>query len=114
MNILLSKNNHFEFGYNGEPFNFRTSPEDQWFARYGKCERKTESFRKECLQTARDISAVADGKVSVLFSGGVDSEAALRSFVRADQPVQAAILKFKNGLNEHDISYAVTACEELG
>jgi len=114
MDTLVSHNNHFKFGYNQIPFNFRISAMDKWWVSYGKCERPTFSFKEECLQTARQIQRDAGQKITVLFSGGADSEVALQSFLLAKIPVRAAILRFKNDLNIHDISYAVIACEKWG
>lgn len=48
-----------------------------------------------------------------MFSGGVDSEVVLRSFIEARIPVRAAILRFRGDLNIHDISWAVISCEAL-
>lgn len=109
----LSFKNHFQFGYNNEAFILRKSPSDQWWVNYGQCETKPLNFEQECLRTAQRIRASTDLPLWVLFSGGVDSEVTLRSFVQAGLQVQAAILRFKNDLNIHDISYAVIACEEL-
>lgn len=112
--VELTHKNHFQFGYNGNPFVFRQADADKWFVRYGKSERPVLNFRQECVETARLIGAKVRQPIWVLFSGGSDSEVALRSFVEAQVSVQAAILRFKNDLNVHDISYAVIACEKLG
>lgn len=114
MTVQLTHKNHFQFGYNSTAFNFRKSSEDKWWVKYGKCERAPLRFKDECVRTAQIIREDAREIPSVMFSGGVDSEVALRSFVEAKIPVRAAILRFKNDLNIHDISYAVIACEKLG
>lgn len=113
MDTLLSENNHFKFGYDHIWFEFRKNLNQKWIVDYGQCHRTTDSFYSECLQTARRIYENAGQKVTVLFSGGVDSEVALQSFVLAKIPVTATILRFKNELNLHDISYALQACEKL-
>ncbi len=114
MDILLSHNNHFKFGYDGRWFGARTSSEQKWVVQYGRCERHVGTFREECLQNAKQIYKDAQNKLVLLFSGGVDSEVALRSFVNSNIPISAAILRFKNDLNIHDISYAIIMCERLG
>ena len=110
---LMTLNNHFQFGYNGQPFNFRERTEDRFWVKYGRCERQPLSFHQECLEAARRIAENTKEPIWVLFSGGVDSEVTLQSFVQAKIPVQVAILRFKNDLNIHDISYAVIACHQL-
>ncbi len=113
----LTHEQHFEFGYvrRGSflPFVLRESSEDTWTVRYGRAKRYPMSFRSECLATAKVIQKAAKQPIHVLFSGGIDSEVALRSFHEAGVPVTAAILKFKDDLNLHDYSWAVLTCEEL-
>lgn len=115
----LTDRQHFVFGYkssSGEDraFAFRQSPQDTWFVRYGRCLRPPGGFREECLRTARRIAELANAPIHVMFSGGADSEVALRSFHEAGVPVRAAILRFQNDLNLHDIAWAVNTCESLG
>jgi len=111
---LLSHQNHFKFGYDQNWFDFRQSTEQKWHVQYGKCSRPVLGFYDECLLTAKAIQEDAQQKMTVLFSGGVDSEVTLQSFVLAKIPITATILRFKNDLNIHDISYAIIACEKLG
>jgi len=110
----LTYKNHFRFGYNHCDFNLRTSQNDVWTVRYGRSERLPAGFAEECRIAARRIAALARGPIVVLFSGGVDSEVVVRSFVEAQIPVTAAIMKFAHGLNEHDISWAFQCCDRLG
>ena len=105
--------NHLQFGYDGKPFVFRTSPTQQWTVKYGRCQRRPHQFHRECVETARTIGQQTTQAIWVLFSGGIDSEVTLRSFVAADIPVNVAILRFKNNLNQHDISWAIRTCKEL-
>ena len=114
MDIQLSYKNHFKFGYDNTWFGARTSPEQKWVVEYGRCERSVGTFREECLLNARQIYKDAKDNVVLLFSGGVDSEVAFRSFLRSDTPFSVAILRFKYDLNIHDISYAVIICERFG
>lgn len=110
----LSFQNHFKFGYDKQPFSFRISAQQKWFVEYGKCQTEPLTFYDECLRTARIIKENTTEKIWILFSGGVDSEVALRSFVMQKIPIKVAILRFKNDLNIHDIAHAVVVCEQLG
>lgn len=109
----LTFESHFKFGYDEVPFLPRQNSQQKWWVRYGSCRRAPQSFFEEALETARVIASVADRDIWVLFSGGVDSEVTLRSFVAAKIKVKVAIARFKGDLNIHDISWAVIACEEL-
>lgn len=114
MRIELSHHNHFQFGYNGVPFSFRKETHDIWEVSYGPCLRTAGNFKEECISAAKIIGEKSMGRVMVLFSGGVDSEVALRSFVLAGVPVKAAIMRYEDDLNLHDINYALKACQKLG
>ena len=118
----LSFENHFEFGYSNAdqfggvevPFSVRTSAEDMWFVRYGRAQRFPFDFRKECIETARRIRESTKLPIDVLFSGGVDSEVALRSFLEAGIDIRVSTLRFKDDLNRHDVEWAERVGRELG
>jgi hypothetical protein len=111
LEFQLSHKNHFRFGYNGRWFVERRAPEDEWCIAYGRCERPVLDWRAECVATARLIRDSTSYDLWVLFSGGIDSEVVLQSFLFAGIRVRAAITCFKNDLNRHDVRYAVKFCE---
>lgn len=114
---VLTHRNHFEFGYERDgvfqPFVARKSSTDMWTVKYGRSLRMPLSFRSECYETARTIRRNTNEAIVVLFSGGADSEVALRSFVESGVEVSAAILRFADDLNVHDYAWAVMICETL-
>ncbi len=73
-----------------------------------------QSFREECLATARLIRESTRLPIDVLFSGGVDSEITLRSFIEAGIPVRVLSLRFAGGLNSHDTEWVERSCSRLG
>lgn len=107
----LSHRGHFKFGYDGRWFEERRAAEDRWMVAYGRCERPIADWRTECIATARLIRDVTDLDLWVLFSGGIDSEVMLQSFMFAGIPIRTAITCFKHDLNRHDIRYAIKFCE---
>lgn len=118
----LSFGNHFEFGYSNAalfdgravPFSLRTSPEDTWFVRYGRAGRRPFDFRRECVETARRIREATNLPIDVLFSGGVDSEVTIRSFLEAGIDIRVTTARFKDDLNRHDVEWAEKIGRELG
>lgn len=114
---ILTHRNHFEFGYERDrifvPYVARKSSTDLWTVKYGRSQRMPMSFRSECCETARTIRRNTDLPIVVLFSGGADSEVALRAFVESGVEVSAAILRFADDLNVHDYAWAVMICETL-
>lgn len=112
--FFYTENNHFKFGYNNqEPFAHRQKASDMWWVQYGKSKNAPKDFYSECLVAAKKIKTNINKKITVLFSGGIDSEVTLRSFQQAQVEFDIAILRFKNDFNVHDIAYAVMVCEQL-
>lgn len=106
----LSYNNTFKYGYNGQWFNFRSSPDDIWKAEYSPISRPVYDFRTECVNTAKLIRDNTPLPIDVTFSGGSDSEAMIESFLEAGIKFNTIIMKFKDDLNAHDIKYAFEWC----
>lgn len=111
---LLTKNNHFKYYYNGIPFSFRKSPEDVFAVSHGSVSRPVKSWKTECLTAAQEIYSSYPQPINVLFSGGMDSEVVVRSFVEASLDVKVHIIEFEDQLNFHDIQFAQKVCSELG
>jgi len=88
------------------------SSDKHWSVKYGRCQRPSESFHHECLSTARLIASQTRKTIWILFSGGIDSEIVAQSFHQAGIPFQIAILRFADGLNLHDIEWAIEACDK--
>lgn len=112
--IEYTLQNHFRFGYDQQWFAPRTDNRpDAWSVAYGTCHEEPGNLRAENARAARLIAETHRDPV-LLFSGGADSEVALRAFVDAGLPIRCAIIRFANGLNAHDIVWAAQACDALG
>ena len=109
--LELSHRNHFRFGYDERWFVPRPSPFAAWQVAYGRSAHVPADWRAACIDTARLIRAATELDLWVLFSGGLDSEVTLQSFLFAGIPVRAAITRFAGDLNRHDIAYAIRFCE---
>ncbi len=112
--LQLTKNNHLKFGYDGEVSPFRKSLAQNWQVQYGRCERNPLDWHAECLIAAREIKAQTAKPIYVCLSGGLDSEVVCESFRLARISFTAAITRFKNDLNLHDIAWAIIYCETHG
>jgi len=55
-----------------------------------------------------------DLKPCVYFSGGLDSELVLRSYIDIGADPIVNIFRFEDHINEYDVSYAIVVCESLG
>lgn len=113
MNIELTENNHFCYYYNEKSFSLRSHRDDKLSTSHGTVTRPRMSWRDECLFSAKRIVEKYGDKVSLLFSGGLDSEVMLRSFVANGSLPNVVIVRFANYLNHHDLNYATQVCEQL-
>lgn len=68
--------------------------------------RDISSLYRESMQAAQEFRASTDKEIVVLYSGGMDSEWVLESFVAAGIPVTPLVVVYKNGLNDHDVQWA--------
>lgn len=106
-------NNHFRFGYDGAWFVTPGDYHHTWQAEPGRCTRGPRTFDVECRRAAKLICQNSPGLVpNIAFSGGIDSEVVVRTFMSIGIPFRVIIYKFANELNLHDISFAVSFCEE--
>jgi hypothetical protein len=110
--------NHFAFGYEflGNHYWMRPTASDAKGATfavgYGRCQYEPTNFKTECYRAARLIHESSDEIANIMFSGGNESEIVVRSFFDQQIPFKVSILKFKQNLNLHDISFAVVFCEQ--
>jgi len=76
-------NNHFKFGYGDKWSMFKDQHTDKWKIQYGKCspDWTDEGWKKECIKTAGIIKDKSDILINICFSGGLDSEIVVRSFM---------------------------------
>lgn len=70
-----------------------------------------ESALSECIISARLIQRTFGDNLVLAMSGGIDSEAMARAFLLAQVSFKVAILRFKSGWNDYDISEAIRFCE---
>lgn len=63
--------------------------------------------------TARNISEMHDGKITLCLSGGLDSQAMLAAFIASGCKFSVSVLKFSQNLNAHDIEFVKDFCDHL-
>lgn len=105
--------NHFKFGYNKEWFVDRKDNEDDWSVSYGQCNRDVKNWRDECILAAQRIYDQRQGlSIDILFSGGIDSEVVLRSFIESKVPFKVHFVKYKDH-NSYDFEWIKKVCDSL-
>lgn len=64
----LSKNNHFQFGYNGDAFNWRESSTCMFWTQYGNVSSKVLPFREELFLSVNELPTYNGVSISFLGS----------------------------------------------
>lgn len=68
------------------------------------------SWKAECIRAAQIISKEASNPITLLFSGGLDSEFMIRVFTESNVEFKVGIIDY-NGWNTHDTKYAYEYCK---
>lgn len=110
----------FRHSYNGTEI-LRKSADDVVTVDIIKtCDEVPGTFRDECIKTAKEIyKESAPNKVWIAYSGGIDSEVVVSSFLEADVPFNVITLQLWNNdrtycYNYHDQEYVSQWCYEHG
>lgn len=76
--------------------------------------KQVKSFYEEALYAAEYIYANKQGKLYLLYSGGMDSEYVFNLYLSAGMDVTPVIIRLNPGYNAHDVKYAFDFCESKG
>jgi hypothetical protein len=105
--------NHFKFGYDKEWFADRKGNKNNWIIEYGQCKKTVKSWREECILAAQRIYDQRQGlSIDLLFSGGIDSEVVLRSFIESKVSFKVHFVKYGDH-NIYDFEWVKKICDEL-
>lgn len=110
--MYTSENNWYTWSYNDKLFG-RQDGNDSFSTQFTSITKPVGTFKKELLNAARSTMDHCDSKPVVLFSGGLDSEIMLRSFLEIGVIPEVVIARYENDYNIYDVSYAVTICSIL-
>lgn len=81
---------------------------------HGKLNRPLKSFKEElCLAAKSTVDHYPGLKPCLFFSGGVDSEVMLRSYLESGIKPEIYIVRYENDYNIYDVSYAIAICSSL-
>jgi hypothetical protein len=71
---------------------------------------KFDNYYLESCKAAEEIYNLKQGKLHLMYSGGVDSEYALSVFLSLGMDVTPVIVRMVPDYNTHDFNYAITFC----
>ena len=95
------KDNYLRVSGTGDSFRFEVDPPKD----------RTIKFQDACISVANEVYSKKQGKLYLMYSGGVDSEYILELFLSLGMDVTPVIIRLKPNYNEHDIKYAIDFCE---
>lgn len=97
----LIKDNYLRSCGHGDQFNVEIDPPKQ----------KNSDYHELSKILAEQIYENKQGKIHILYSGGLDSEYVLSTFLSLGIDVVPVIIKLNPGYNNHDVKYAFDFCK---
>lgn len=89
------------FGYRGFREKFRRSALDSWDVEWPEWSENNRSFREACFATAAGLAKQKN--ITLLYSGGIDSEVALLSLLEVGIRPRVCTIRLEGSLNQHDL-----------
>jgi ferredoxin-fold anticodon binding domain-containing protein len=113
--IYTSENDWYYWSYGNAKFERKSDATQVLKTTFTECIKPVFSFKEELLNNAKSTIDHFDGKkFSILFSGGMDSELVLRSYLELKHDFDVNIFRYEKDYNVYDVSHAVVSCEKLG
>lgn len=98
---------------NDVEYGLRTNKDDVCTFKTVKSSRNIGTYKEELINNVKAMRDYYTGQFDVLYSGGVDSEVILRIFKELRIPHNTIVVRYKDGYNQREISYALESLESL-
>ena len=113
--MFTSENNWYSWQYGDDPRFGRQTDSKPLKTYFEKCTYLMGNFGDELKRAAASTLEYFPGlRPSILFSGGVDSEIVLRTYLDIGVNPDIYIFRYEDDINIADISYAIALCTTLG
>ena len=110
---MSEKPENILWSYDHVPFARRTSASQIFRRSLAPVSRSIGTFKEEAIQAAQKIGQLNKGPITILASGGSDSEVVMRSFLMAKVPFQIVAINFSS-VNEDELKYLQRFCDLEG
>lgn len=111
----FTQDNWYQWRYGDEELFGRQPSDLQLSTIYSPFNGHIGTFKEELEKAAAStLDAYPGLQPCIFFSGGVDSELMIRSYVNIGANPKIFIVRYENDLNIYDVSYAITVCASLG
>jgi hypothetical protein len=112
--IYTSENNWYSWSYGDRQKFSRQLGNEKLHTYYEKFTGTVSSFVDELYKASSStLEHYPNIRPSILFSGGIDSEIVLRSYLKIGANPKVYIVRYENDYNIYDVSYAITMCSLL-
>jgi hypothetical protein len=112
--IYTSENDWYKWQYDNQPFGRSATPNQQFSTVMSKVNKLPLSFKSTLINNSSSIlDHYPNMRPCIMFSGGADSDVALRTFKDLGANPIAYIFKYEDDINAYDVEYAKTIAENL-
>ena len=112
--IYTSENDWYQWQYDNLSFERSTSPDQKFSTVFTRSSKSVGSFKQSVIDNSSSILDHYPGmRPCVMFSGGVDSDVALRTFKELGANPIAYIFKYEDNINAYDVEYALQIVKGL-
>lgn len=112
--MFTSENNWYSWQYGNDPLFGRQTGNLEFKTFYSKSKKPIQGFKQELIDAASStLEFYPNLRPCIFFSGGVDSELILRSYLAIKSNPKVYIVRYDNDYNLYDVSYAVAICNIL-
>ena len=110
-------NNHLTYAVGGVAYGYRSTVYDKYSVSVGKIDSdhyRNSNWLAEQYRTADIISKEFGKDLTVMFSGGTDSEIVLRAFNHIGVTPRIVFIRFEGGYNQGDYEIAEKIVKDIG
>lgn len=112
--IYTSENDWYQWQYDNLSFERSTSPDQKFSTVLTRTSTPIKSFKQSLINNSSSILDHYPGmRPCVMFSGGADSDVALRTFKELGADPIAYIFRYENNINIYDVEYALQIAKGL-
>jgi hypothetical protein len=112
--IYTSENDWYQWQYDDQPFARSQSPDQKFSTAMSKTTRQSTSFKNTLINNSTSIlDHYPNMRPCVMFSGGADSDLALRTFKELGSNPIACIFRYEDNINIYDVEYAEKIAQDL-
>ena len=112
--IKLNRNNWWSWWFDNEQYADRANMQQKFKIRYNAEIDNLLPWREEMIRAARLTREDFPGEqLTLLLSGGSESEQILRAFRIAGVDIEVVIVRYENDLNHEEVWYATEICKNL-